>query len=258
MNDRVAVFVDGENLGASHAGTIAELEAKQGEIVLARVYGDVGRLDGWQESRRYTLVHAGRGKNATDILPALDAFALAGRFDTCILASSDRDFAHLAVKLRERSIRVVGAGPAASPGFVARCSAFAHLPACAGPPKPCAARAPRRDALDDRLHEVIALHGAGGAIRITALNPIMRRDHALRISERPEKTWRRIGRNSTRSIRRGPGRGSASGRWTARPEARRQASADHPPQARLPARLRLRTARDSGGTACKARSSRKT
>ena len=48
-------------------------------------------------------MHAGTGKNASDLLLALDAveLALRGDVDHFVIASSDGDFSHLALRLRE-------------------------------------------------------------------------------------------------------------------------------------------------------------
>lgn len=193
MQQRVSVFVDGENIPSVHAEAITARAARRSDVVIARVYGDVTRLNGWQEARGYSIVHTGKGKNATDLLLSLDAFELAleGRFDTCVLASGDRDFSHLAVKLRERGIHVLGIAPEpASSVLVGRCSEFETLPYKTAATPPVAAPPSQSGDLDPRIREVIAKHGTDGAIRITDLNPIMVREHDLRISDRPERTWR--------------------------------------------------------------------
>jgi hypothetical protein len=194
MQKRVSVFVDGENIGSAHAEAIAGRAARRGDVVIARVYGDVSRLNGWQEARGYSIVHTGKGKNATDLLLSLDAFELAlqDQYDVCVVASFDRDFSHLAVKLRERGIRVVGTGPeTASCVFVGRCSEFEKLPGRKPPTPSIASSQSPADDLDTRIREVMAKHGDEGAIRITDLNSIMWREHDLRISERVERKWRR-------------------------------------------------------------------
>jgi hypothetical protein len=130
VRQRVAVFVDGENLSSDHAEGIARVAADRGDVILARVYGDVNRLNGWRDAAQFMVVHSGTGKNAADILLSLEAFeqALSGRFDACVIGSSDRDFSHLAVKLRERGLRVVGAGESKAPAhFRTKCTEFVVL-----------------------------------------------------------------------------------------------------------------------------------
>jgi uncharacterized LabA/DUF88 family protein len=117
MPQRVEVFVDEENLGSSHTAGILRIAAEREEVLLARVYGNLGKLNGWSDAAHYAGVHAGTRKNATDLLLSLDALELAlqGRFHICVVASSDSDFSHLVVKLRESGVRVVGIGEHSAP-----------------------------------------------------------------------------------------------------------------------------------------------
>ena len=193
MPGRVAVFVDGENIGSAHAAAIHRIAAERGEIRISRVYGNVGKLNGWQEAAPFSVVHAGTGKNATDILLSLDALELAldGRFDTCVVASSDRDFSHLAVKLRERGIRFVGAGEAKSPRhFAQKCSEFHALGQSVGTAKHAAQTAPASDDIDREIREVVAPAGSDGSIPITILNAELHRRRRFSIAQQPQRTWK--------------------------------------------------------------------
>jgi hypothetical protein len=200
MQRRVAVFVDGENIGSPHAAAIRRIAEECGEVVLARVYGDIPQLNGWRKELRFAVVHSGTGRNATDILMSLDALEMAmeGRFETCMVASSDGGFRHLAVRLREHGVRVVGVGEEKTPPeHRAQCSEFFRLEKdtqkLQDTPAPLpSATEPERTELDDEIRNVIQAHSSkGSGMRITDLNPIMRAKHDVRISERPDKTWRR-------------------------------------------------------------------
>ncbi len=189
MGLRLALFVDGDNLSAVHAGwLLAQADARGGADV-ARVYADVRHLPGWCGTPGYRLVHAGTGKNAADLLLAIDAveLALTTAVDTFVIASSDGDFSHLALWLRERGRTVVGLGEAKAPqGFRRACSVFGEVPetrVCGVAPVPAAPSA----TLDDKVRAEI--DAAGGRMPIIELNQKMHHGHCVRISEQPEKRW---------------------------------------------------------------------
>jgi hypothetical protein len=194
MQQRVAVFVDGENIGSAHAAAIASIAEKQGVVVLARVYGDVSRLNGWQEAHRYKVVHARSGKNATDIVLSLDALELAleGRFDVCIVASSDRDFSHLAVKLRERGLSVIGTSHAKpSEHLMAIFSAFLVLGTAKSPSNPVLPRnEPPTTDRDCQIRALVSEHGEGTEITIQMLGTLMNSRHGIGRKTLEEKNWR--------------------------------------------------------------------
>ncbi|MEZ5723187.1 MAG: NYN domain-containing protein [Paracoccaceae bacterium] len=76
------------------------------------------------------FVHAGTGKNAADLLLSIDAVELALRegYEMFVIASSDGDFSHLAIRLRETGHLVVGCGVATAPArFRTACSRFVEL-----------------------------------------------------------------------------------------------------------------------------------
>jgi uncharacterized LabA/DUF88 family protein len=194
MQQRVAVFVDGENLGAAHADSLLGIAMEHGEIVVARVYGDVARLDGWRNAHRFTLVHAGAGKNAADILMALDAFDLArdGRFGACILGSSDRDFSHLAARLRERGLTVVGAGEPKTPErFRVKCSQFAELGVAKKQSAPNSTDTePTKGRYDRQIEALISQYGGVGGMTIQKLGEQMKTQHETSCADLDEKNWR--------------------------------------------------------------------
>jgi hypothetical protein len=124
---RVAVLVDGDNVSSRHQGAVMAEARQLGRVDVRRVYGDTGNFDPWEGFRS---VHAGGAKNAADMFLVVDAMALAlsdgiGAF---VIVSCDRDFAPVALALRERGLVVVGAGRERSGlTFQQSCSRFVVL-----------------------------------------------------------------------------------------------------------------------------------
>lgn len=131
MKNRVAVMVDGDNVSPAHAARIMRETAGRGQIAFARVYGAMPANSAWHDAKNFHLVHPGRGRNATDLLMAIDAveFALTDVFDAIILASSDERLSHLAQRLREYGKEVHGLGDADTSFSLRRaCSTFQQFP----------------------------------------------------------------------------------------------------------------------------------
>jgi hypothetical protein len=201
MSPRVAVFVDGDNIGASHAPDILKIAKRLGTVEVARAYGDATRGSGWHDATGYRFVHSGTGKNATDLLLCIEAMevVLVEVHRTVVIATSDGDFTHLALRLRERGITAVGVGEAKAPQtFRAACSVFE----CLEDPKPCAAPKPSLPCkagaanaapsdLDQRIREIIATNSKNGqGMRLVELAPQLHSKFGVRISSLPYKTWR--------------------------------------------------------------------
>ncbi len=189
---RVAVLIDGDNVSPAHAARIMDLARAAGRVDVVRVYADVTNGSGWSETPGCRLIHAGRGKNAADILLSIDTVEMmfAGAFDTALIVSSDSDFTHLAFRLRERGIDVIGLGEAKAPAaFRAACSEFEELsPARRTREVPIGSPV---SALDRQIRTVIERHSRNGSgMRLCDLNARMRAEHEIRISTRPERTWR--------------------------------------------------------------------
>lgn len=196
MSAHVAVFVDGENINAEHAAAIKAIGANHGTVDVARVYGNAATLPGWSNTPGYRLIHSGTGKNATDILLVVQAMdqALSRDFGAIVIASSDRDFTHLAARLRERGLTVIGVGEAKTPQmFRAACSRFHVLHTTAPQPEPAP---PERGAgpitaLDENIRRVIQANSKNGqGMRIVDLAPIMHTKHRIKITTYPERNWR--------------------------------------------------------------------
>lgn len=193
MAQPVAVLVDGDNISGKNAGAILGIAMKHGDAMVVRVYLDAQRASEWHDAIGYRLLHAGTGKNATDILLAIDAVELVytRTVKSFIIATSDGDFTHLAVRLRELGASVVGVGEAKAPrAFRASCTSFVELGA--EPTVKLVPRAPTGVSdLDIKIRNMIATHSKKGmGIRIAELAPKMYVQHGIKISALPEKSWR--------------------------------------------------------------------
>lgn len=192
---RVALLVDGDNMSHTHAGTLILKSAKHGTIIIKRVYGNMTKLPGWDDAPGFKTVHAGSGKNAADLLLAVEAKALmlTAQADVLVIASSDGDFSHLAQHLTERGLRVIGIGEAkAPPKFRKSCTSYHDLdttPKPAAPPvaKPELPTSPP-DPLVTSTRALIAADPSG--LSITLLSTRMAKDNAVQISLTPYKNWR--------------------------------------------------------------------
>ena len=126
----VALFVDGENLSSAHAETVVAEAERLGARGVRRVYGAGQIVAGWRLQGTFRIVDCGPGKNAADVLLALEAFeaAIVDGVRHVVIASSDRDFTPLALKLAERGVRVTGIGEEKAPEvFRKACARFVEL-----------------------------------------------------------------------------------------------------------------------------------
>jgi hypothetical protein len=193
MAQSVSVLVDGDNISGKHAAQILSVAAQHGELTVVRVYADAQRPSCWHGAIDYRMLHAGTGKNAADILLALDAMELAlTRNMRCfVIASSDGDFTHLATRLREHGATVIGIGEAKAPHtFRACCSKFVEIGT-----KPEIRLVPisgtKLTALDQKIRAMIATHSKKAAgMRMADLSAKMHSQHGVRISTQPERNWR--------------------------------------------------------------------
>lgn len=188
---RLAVLVDGDNISPRHADRVLSEAARRGKIDVARVYVAGLTPSDWLTAPGYRAIHAGGGKNASDILLCLDAMelALTGGIEAVVLVSSDRDFSHLALRLRERGVCVPGLGDAKAPdAFRRACTSFEVLPA--DPPSaPLATQGPT--AFDIDIRNMIAPNSRQGrGISLKDLGNRMRAQHGTRIRTCPGGTWR--------------------------------------------------------------------
>ncbi|WP_306047561.1 NYN domain-containing protein [Nioella sp. MMSF_3534] len=205
---RVSVFVDGENISANFALKIFHAAQGLGEVDFLCVYGDAGLLTGWDDTPGFRLVHSGSGKNADDLLLTVDAMerALSGACDAVVIASSDGDFRHLAGRLRERGVTVMGiVQERAGLRFKASCSRFvslsqksaarrdedalsAGLPAEPDPAHTDAPLAVRK--WPAAITQLILEFGQSGGLTTSELGMLMGARHRVHIRDHPDRTWK--------------------------------------------------------------------
>lgn len=196
---RVAVLIDGDNMSARHSPKVIASASALGQVDVTRVYIAANRQTDWHSTPGYRLMHAGTSKNAADVLLSIDAMelALTGGMDAFVIATSDRDFAHLAHRLRELGKHVLGVGEGKAPNeFRLACSAFCLLAdAERAPPAaaltPAAATARGISEFDQQIRAMIAKHSQNGrGMQVALLAPKMHQAHGTKISTRPERSWR--------------------------------------------------------------------
>lgn len=113
-----AVLIDSDNLSIDYYDTIIGEIEKIGIIRYKRVYGNFAGNNSWTKhaiKNGITPIQAFapvKGKNATDIVMAIDAMDIfyTNTVDAFCLATSDSDFARLAQRLKEGGKYVVVAG----------------------------------------------------------------------------------------------------------------------------------------------------
>jgi uncharacterized protein (TIGR00288 family) len=190
MTNSVAVFVDGDNVPASYAGKIIRHARSVGAVVQAKVYGSQNALGNWQDAVSFQFVYSGSGKNATDVLIAVEAteYVITNPVQSVVLCSSDADFTHVARFIRARGTHVLGMGEEKTkPEMRHSCSEFRVL-SCDVVAKP---KQTHMSEMDRKIMEVIASHGKDKrSMRVVDLDPVMRREHGTQISKTPEKNWR--------------------------------------------------------------------
>ena len=184
------LLVDGENIPQSLAGQIIAKTLPMGRPIVQRVYGDVARLPNWREAAGFEMIHTGHAKNGADMRMVIDALDLVqrGGVGRVVIASSDRDFTHLAHYLRAKGIEVMGMGEAKThESFRKACSRFVEL---GGAPEAEPKHLPQKlSGLDRQIADLIGAEGKSGML-ITALSVQMRAKHGFLIGQHEKKTWR--------------------------------------------------------------------
>ncbi|RRH77306.1 NYN domain-containing protein [Falsigemmobacter faecalis] len=204
MIQKICVMTDGDNISAKYAADILKAANTEGQLIACRVYTDATKANGWASTPGYRLVHSGAGKNAADILMALDAvdLCLTKNVMTFLIASSDGDFTHLATRLREYGAKVVGIGEAKAPAvYRAACSKFLEMkpiapavtvtaPPQAPKPKKVAAT-PQLSLLDSQIHRLIQESPQGpGEMTYGAFCGLMRATYDITPKDLSETDWR--------------------------------------------------------------------
>ncbi|MGZ9810636.1 NYN domain-containing protein [Pseudoroseicyclus sp. H15] len=177
---RVALYVDGENISPSHASALLEVAGRRGRLQSARAYGDAAQLPGWQKAPGYSLVHVAPGPCATDLRLSIDMVRAAAedRWDIACLASSDSDFAPLALELRDIGKEVIGLGEAkASKRLRAACTEFLEI-----------AEAEALSPVDASIHALLVTDPKG-QLSVQALGIRLPRERGIRLANVKEASW---------------------------------------------------------------------
>ena len=133
---RIAVLIDAENMFPLYARAIFSKASSYGDVIVRRAYGYERSFLQWKQkvfehAIEFKLCpHQVSGKGVTDMAMAIDAMDLMNRkiVDEICLASSDSDFSMLAMRLRERGMKVYGIGKSSVvDSFVQACDEFHKL-----------------------------------------------------------------------------------------------------------------------------------
>lgn len=198
----VALFIDGENLSFAAAPEIVAVAETLGQRGIRRVYGDATRLTGWRAQGTLQVVDSAQGKNAADILLSIEAMeaALLRGVRIIAIASRDRDFSHLARKLAEHGVTVIGIGPADEDcAFRKSCSDYRVI-GTSGPAagvavaKPAVSVEPKADRVDPakllKWVETLIGQSPEKSLSITALGNVMKERHGVSKKQLPAATWK--------------------------------------------------------------------
>ncbi|MCO6384505.1 NYN domain-containing protein [Oceanicola sp. 502str15] len=181
-----ALLIDGDNISPRHAEALLAAAPRP---QVARLYADTPHAKPWEGIHALDLRQTGPGKNAADILLALDALelALARGYRHFTLASSDGDFSHLARRLREHHCTVTGLGEAKAPAsFRNACTHFHLLPACPAPTGPQDPDA----TLNLKIRALIKAGSTGASgIPVAQLGAQMFQRHGLRARDLSDRSW---------------------------------------------------------------------
>jgi uncharacterized protein (TIGR00288 family) len=133
-NQKIAVFIDFENISLSAANHFGEFDLglllkaiqRRGRITLRRAYGDWSRLIKYRDALRENAVELVQlysynvqqgGKNRADIRLVIDVMEILfmlDYIDTIVIVSGDSDFSSLMSKAREYGKYMIGVGVQAS------------------------------------------------------------------------------------------------------------------------------------------------
>jgi len=111
----IALLIDADNLSSPEAveEALRKLTELCGPVAIRRAYGSADNLKGLAGVMRdlaiRPIVHDPLGKNTTDMLLAVDALDLWYQCAPAVMAigTGDADFAPLALRLRERGVRLI-------------------------------------------------------------------------------------------------------------------------------------------------------
>lgn len=136
IKDRtIALLIDSDNVSEKYFSIILDELSQYGKVTYRRLYGDFTnpKANGWKQALlEYSIeqiqqVAFTTGKNATDSKMIIDAMDILykGNVDCFCLATSDSDFTNLAMRFRNDSLVVIGAGEQKTPSsFRKACDIF--------------------------------------------------------------------------------------------------------------------------------------
>lgn len=132
-----ALLIDGDNAQPDLIPLILKAVQRQGKPIIKRVYISTQQFSRWEKvSDQYQIKmmhhhNATNGKNATDIVLVIDAMDLLHRnkdvLDGFCIVSSDSDFTHLATRIRDDGLIMLGVGKESSRAFKESCDAYMSL-----------------------------------------------------------------------------------------------------------------------------------
>jgi hypothetical protein len=191
-----ALLIDGDNVSPDFGEQILIHARSNGNLCVSRVYGGTQTAAGWLNFPGTRFVAAGAGKNASDTLLSIDALDLFHCKDIkhFVIVSSDGDFSHISMRLREHKATVIGLGENKTPpAFRKACNQFINLKQTST--KKEALKNTKSTAhpslLDKRIAEMIHQHGdPKHGMPVAELAPKMHAKYKIRISSFPEKNWR--------------------------------------------------------------------
>ena len=134
---KYAVFIDGDNISPRYLEPILSEVAKDGEILVRRIYGDwtTQNMNGWKELLLHMPVRPVQqfrnASQATDHAIIMDAIELANtnkEINALCIVSSDTGFYSLALKIREYGLFVLGIGEHKSNQlWIKSCNQFKYI-----------------------------------------------------------------------------------------------------------------------------------
>lgn len=109
-DNRVAIFVDGDNVSSTLSDHVLKIAQKEGSVVHAVTYVNNNQLNnGWVDHEGYSHQCTGSGKNATDFFIAMEAAKLhaLGKYDLAVVVTNDKDFLHPIRWLTQNGVSVL-------------------------------------------------------------------------------------------------------------------------------------------------------
>ena len=137
-SEKVAIFIDGDNVSPKCADFVIDYAKKLGHISVKRIYGTPDTMKAWvSEYKKYaikqvSLYNSKYKKNGADIALTFDAATIGNKpmISSVVIVSNDSDFLPLVVKLKEsgKVVYSFGSDINYSEPFANACDYFIPLP----------------------------------------------------------------------------------------------------------------------------------